>query len=309
MLHRPFYANFNVCPAKRAPENQSAGNPEDWFQSAGFRERGIHAASFDFFVDWQKKRVCDEVWIKRISDSDDIFAKTAEELRDAIAECDGRDDCNTLYQFFQYHNITQKYMLFRNFPQEYWEAGSERVIQLDLSQGKKGPACFLSVTDVQDQIARFRKTAVPIGRAGMKYAPSSLECFLSKKSFFWPGDCDMLLFDESKRVLAVVEFKKHTHWSRIPFADQKISNYVKRDLLKYKSLGLLRDKFQTKLFVLYYSVEPENDYILLEELTGPYYDLREAHIQRLDLPKKDDAASQARFAEAFLVFSGILPGK
>lgn len=305
MLSKPLHANYHCQTPIPSRENETSGNPEYWFRSEYFQNRGIYVASFDFFVNWKKNAVCDEVWIKRASDSDDIFTKTAKELRSSIAVCDGQDDCNRLYYFFKHHSITQKYMLFRDVPLTQWENGGERIVQLDLSQLTDDSISYLSVDDVQDQIKQLRQKSVPIGRNGLKYATSSLETYLSTQPYFWPGDCDILLYDEHYNVLAIIEIKKHTKSSKIAFEDQKISNYVNRDQLKYKSLGLLKAKFRTKLFVLYYSVEPEHDYILLEKLTGPYYDLRQDSIQRIALPKKNSNDSLEQFSEAFVKFTGI----
>lgn len=306
MLSKPHLCDYHYPIPKPARENEISGNPESWFRSESFLSRGIHVASFDFFVNWKERSVCNEVWIKRVSDSDDIFTKTAKELRDSISACDGKDDCNNLYSFFRHHGITQKYMLFRDIPLAQWETDSEHIVQLDLSLLSDDSISYLSVNDIQNQIKELRHKSVPIGKSGLKYATSSLETHLSHKPYFWPGDCDVLLYDKNNDVLAIVEIKKHTKSSKIDFQDQNISNYVDRDQLKYKSLGLLQSKFSTKLFVLYYSVEPEHDYILLEELTGPYYALQQKHIQRIALPQKDNSDSLEHFAELFLEFTGHL---
>ena len=305
MLSKPHLADYHYPIPKPARENETSGNPESWFRSEYFQNRGIYVASFDFFVNWKRNNVCDEVWIKRVSDSDDIFTQTAKELRDSISACDGQDDCNRLYYFFKHHGITQKYMLFRNVSLERWETGCEQIVQLDLTQLTDDSISYLSVDAVQNQIKDLRQNAVSIGKAGLKYATSSLEDYLSLQPYFWPGDCDVLLYDEHNNVLAIIEIKKHTHSSKIAFHDQNISNYIDRDRLKYQSLGLLQSKFHTRLFVLYYSVEPENDYILLEELTGEYYALRQKRIQRLPLPQTGNKDSLHQFAELFLDHTGI----
>ena len=305
MLSKPYLADYHHPIPKPARENETSGNPETWFRSQGFQNRGIRVASFDFFVNWKEPSVCNEVWIKRVSDSDDIFKKTAKELRDSISACDGKDDCNNLYSFFRHHGITQKYMVFRNIPLSSWGTNSERIVQLDLSLLTDDSISYLSVDDIQNQIKELRQTSVSIGKAGLIYATSSLETYLSRKPYFWPGDCDILLYDEQNNVLAIVEIKKHTKSSQIAFRDQNIANYIDRDRLKYQSLGLLQARFSTKLFVLYYSVEPEHDYIILEELTGEYCTLRQQSIHRIPLPQKDNIASLEQFAAFFLGITGI----
>lgn len=74
MLRKPILA-LAANRTRKAQINHVCGDPEEWFDSQPFRERNLYAASFDFFVDWESERVCDEVWIKRISDSDSIQEK------------------------------------------------------------------------------------------------------------------------------------------------------------------------------------------------------------------------------------------
>lgn len=88
MLQKPVLAlrkNRKILAA----ENPVCGDPENWFTDTAFVERGIHAASFDFFVNWEKHAVCDEIWIKRIITSDAVFSKNRTELRDEIVKLDG----------------------------------------------------------------------------------------------------------------------------------------------------------------------------------------------------------------------------
>ncbi len=67
MLRKPILA-LTSDRTKTAEKNNVCGAPEDWFDSEYFRRYSIYSASFDFFVDWSTDSVCDEVWIKRISD-------------------------------------------------------------------------------------------------------------------------------------------------------------------------------------------------------------------------------------------------
>ena len=131
MLIKPVLAS-TTDRMKKAPINDYCGDPEDWFDSQYFRKHGLYSASFDFFVNWENETVCDEVWIKRISDSDDIHNKTRTELLELISDCDGRDKFNKLYRFFAYQKVIEKYMLFRDVPEREWENGEERVVGVDL---------------------------------------------------------------------------------------------------------------------------------------------------------------------------------
>lgn len=67
MLSKPILA-LTSDRTHTAQVNDYCGDPEKWFDSKPFRDRKLYATSFDFFVDWETEQVCDEIWIKRISD-------------------------------------------------------------------------------------------------------------------------------------------------------------------------------------------------------------------------------------------------
>ncbi len=299
MLRKPILA-LRRDPSRRARENDICGDPAKWFDFPTFQEHKLYAASFDFFVDWQRERVCDEVWIKRISDSDDILHLEEEALIDLIADCDGRETCRRLYLFLARQKFAEKYMLFRDVPQERWESGEEKVVELDLSRYRRGSVSYYTAREIEDKIKALRKTPVPIGRAGLIYATSVLEGYLSERSYFWPGDVDTLLYDNYGGVKAVLEFKKHTASSRIAFQDQKITNYLERDIMKYKSLALLRDRFSTSLYVVYYPIPRDIRYIIVEKLEGAPDALYASERWEMALPVQRNFRSMQAFAERFL---------
>ena len=283
-----------------AQTNVICGNPEEWFDSDFFRGMGVYTASFDFFVNWENESICNEVWIKRISDSTDIQEVDEDRLIELISECDGRNKSQRLYHFLREQGMREKYMLFRDVPEIRWSRGEEWVVEFDLTRFRNGAISYLNANEIQDRIRQLRRTSVPIGNAGLIYSTSSLEGYLSRQPYFWPGDVDTVLFDRNNRVIAVVEFKKHTARSSIPFENQGIGNYLERDILKYKSLALLRDRFQTRLFVLYYPIPQDIDYIIVEELCGEPAALGQGLRVELALPQRNNADRMRAFAEDFM---------
>lgn len=299
MLRKPVLA-LTSDRTRMAQTNDYCGNPEDWFDSKPFCERNLYAASFDFFVDWETGRVCDEVWIKRISDSDTIYEQSETELLGLISECDGREKSNRLYRFMKYQRMREKYMLFRDVPEIQWKNRQEKVVELDMSKFRNGSVSQFDVYEIQKKISQLRRCPAPIGNAGLIYSTSSLEGYLSSQPYFWPGDADTVLFDENNDVAAIIEFKKHTANSRIPFEEQRITNYLNKDILKYKSLALLRDRFQTQLFVLYYPIPKNIDYVIIEKLDGAADALDASERYRLELPNYRSDDSIRAFANAFI---------
>lgn len=299
MLSKPVLA-LNSDRSRRAQENSYCGNPEEWFDSSFFREKGLYSASFDFFVNWENETICDEVWIKRISDSDRIQTQSESELLELISICDGKEKSNRLYQFLACQHMIEKYMIFRDVPEREWESGGERVVELDLSKYRHNSISYNNAEEIQEKIRTLRKVPASIGSAGLIYSTSYLEGYLSKKPFFWPGDADAVLFDGNNTVKAIIEFKKHTSNSRIPFEEQKIGNYLSKDILKYKSLGMLRDRFQTNLFVLYYPIPVDIRYVIIEKLSGEPDDLFASARYKLKLPNKSRPDHMRAFAEQFI---------
>ena len=300
MLRKPILA-LAADRTRKAQINHVCGDPEAWFDSQPFWERNLYAASFDFFVDWESEQVCDEVWIKRISDSDSIQEKSETELLRLISACDGEEKSNRIYLFLAAQGMKEKYMLFRDdVPEAQWESGQEKVVELDLSRYKENSVARYDAKEIQEKIRQLRKRPVPIGRAGLIYATSSLEGYLSRQPYFWPGDADTVIFDGKNEAAAILEFKKHTARSKIPFADQKITNYLQKDYLKYKSLALLRDRLHTDLFVLYYPIQKEIPYMIIEKLDGPADALFASERYEIPLPNYRKADQMRAFADQFI---------
>lgn len=299
MLRKPVLA-LTANRSRFAAENAVCGNPENWFLTETFKRKGIHAASFDFFVDWERKEVCDEVWIKRISDSADIFSLSKWELRDRIVQTDGENESRSLYYFLRTQGLKEKYMLFRDVPENVWEQGNEKIVELNLTDFSRNAVSYLSIDELQNKIRELRKRPAPIGNAGLIYSTSALESCLSKKPYFWPGDVDTVLYDAKNEAVAILEFKKHTARSRRPFEEQTLANYAEKDRLKYESLGLLRDKLRTELYIVYYPIPSDINYIWVERIQGGYDSLHTAARYRLQLPDIHDTGSLNLFAESFM---------
>lgn len=299
MLSKPTLAltSDRTCTAQ---VNDYCGDPEEWFDSKAFRVRNLYTVSFDFFVDWRTKHVCDEIWIKRISDTDTIHNQSEEELLELISDCDGKEKSNRIYRFMIYQQMIEKYMLFRDVPENLWANNQEKVVELDLSKLKNKSVSQFNASEIQKKISQLRCHPAPLGNSGLIYSTSSLEGYLSRQPYFWPGDVDTVLFDDNNNVVAIIEFKKHTANSRIPFKEQKLENYLAKDILKYQSLALLRDRFQTNLFVLYYPIPRDIDYIIVEKLEGMADKLFASERYELKLPNCRRNDQLEIFADRFI---------
>ena len=118
-------------------------------------------------------------------------------------------------------------------------------------------------------LVTYSGRAIRMGKP-LNYYETELEKILSMdttgNSAPFPGDCDLLLYDDNMRCKAVIEFKKRTSYgANISIANQTISNYMSHDRLKYKRLNILRDYLEyhddsdIPLLVVYYSVANDSD--------------------------------------------------
>lgn len=114
---------------------------------------------------------------------------------------------------------------------------------------------------------------IRVGRKGLRFGTSRLECYLSHTDAAWPGDADLVVYDagSSCQPTAIIELKKHTRHSTLPFLEQRLENYYpKPDGRKYDRLialaNHLSDRNVVPIFVLYYSTAPSVDYVILEKV-------------------------------------------
>ena len=304
MLRKPVLVNCqNGKPAK---QNDYCGDPASWFTTEHFIAKGLNALSFDYIVDWENNRCQDELWVKRIiCDDTDYSTLNKNEIAQKIIEVDGKSYPKKLLEFSNAHNLRLRYFLYRNIKQSDWGDLKNKIVSIDFSNYSHNNCIeiFNSET-IQKEINSLRRKSRKMGSKGLSYATSTLEGYLSDKIIIWPGDVDTLLVDAENKVKVIIEFKKHTSYSKIPFDHQKIENYRDIDVLKYRSLGLLRDRFNAPLppllIIIYYSTEPAEREIIIEILTGPYDKLAALKRLRLPLPKQGNINSLTTFCEQFL---------
>ena len=93
------------------------------------------------------------------------------------------------------------------------------------------------VSDLAVRIHKNTNRDSYLGKKGLKFSTSAIELFLSTSKSIYPGDCDALIFENSKPKV-IVEFKKHT--LRDPISEWTIDKFFKGpDNYKYLSLQSL----------------------------------------------------------------------
>lgn len=274
MLKKPYHAK---CTDRNivSKVNGISGEPEGWFDPSYMCTRNFYTLSFDFFVDWSINEVPNEIWLKRIVEENVQWPNlNGWELIRWIYNLDTQSYVDNLKNFCNVNGFESKYMLFRDIKVDDWSFNPQEIVKLDVNT--LGTNLY-TPSEIENQIYNLRKRTFNLD--GLYWSYSSLECWLSKRPNFWPGDLDNIIVEKSSdKPKAIMEYKKHT--MNTPLEDQTLMNYRNRDRRKYESLGLLRDRLtqidnRVKIFMIFYSTDSNIKSIKVEELDGPYNDLNE----------------------------------
>lgn len=265
-----------------------------WWE-AGNQVQGIYALSFDFFVDWSNDRLQRVAWLKRATALRlaELGPRTAEIQVPNALEHDAA--FNRLAGFCRANALDLSAMVFDD--QQDWSSDNSWLVHAWLAGSASNPtitAAARLLPALKAEIQRLSGGPVAVGRKGLGYGTSRLECALSHTEALWPGDVDLILADAASNVpFAIIELKKHTNRSSIKFADQKLSNYYPYpDGRKYNRLSLLASQLTSKpipIIALYYSTDLDEHDIVLELIEGSFCNLKGT--TRLKVPMRGLAPS------------------
>lgn len=126
-----------------------------------------------------------------------------------------------------------------------------------------------TVADLKRAIQKHSGGPVRVGRKGLTYGTSAVECYLSNSDAAFPGDADAVIVDNENRVRCVVEYKKHT--LQDPIGEHLMTRYFPiPDGRKYQRLAALANRYEyvlqqnVPLVVFYYSTK--QPFIRLQEI-------------------------------------------
>lgn len=299
MLIKPYHAkceNRNII----ARVNEISGEPEGWFDPTYMSQRNFYTLSFDFFVNWATNQVPNEIWLKRIVSQNVQWPNlNGQELYRGVCDLDTQLFVNNLRGFCDTNGFYGKYMLFRDLLVNEWSNNPREIVKLDVNSLNTN---LYSPSEIEEQIYNLRRQTFNLD--GLFWSYSSLECWLSKRPNFWPGDLDNIIVEQNThRPRAILEYKKHT--MRTPLNEQTLMNYRDRDRRKYESLGLFRDRLSdtnnvVKLFIIFYSTDRNVDYIKIEQLDGAYNNLNVINTYYLALPNISNRESIQQYCNAII---------
>ncbi|MER2510159.1 MAG: hypothetical protein ABTQ27_15585 [Amaricoccus sp.] len=232
---------------------------------------GMVAASFDFFVDWERRQLEGYAWVKRALPAGCKLPTSRRELEAAVAGDPAIRRCCRLAHG-QGNGVT---VAIFDDARDWSRSTGRDILMVNLPPD--GPMRMTPVTLAQLQAAIQLKSGGPmrIGSKGLVLSTTALEAHLSKTSAPWPGDADLVVFGAHDREpRCVIELKKHTEKSRLPFDAQRVENYAGPggpDQRKYDRLSLLAEQVSVgaplPLYTLYYSTERTQEDLRLERVT------------------------------------------
>lgn len=267
--------------------NPLFGDPLSWFDNSLLETQNLNKIQFDYFINWRNKTLQHEVWLKRLYKVHTSEKQTREAfapniLIQKISACDSPYfNTQNSINFLCSNGFSPKYMIIKdlNHPDEFkvnnQEIRNTVVTVLPVSINGIGNPQHLNLESLKDNIRTL--SGGPLDNDKQLYiSTSALESHLYSTPDKWPGDCDLLLFDNNYNCKAIIEFKKHN------ISTQNLNNHSiepwlhGKDSRKYKRLGILRDYFASRqgtmvpLVVFIYPTYENENRIKLEFLEGAW---------------------------------------
>ncbi len=292
-------------------KNLKSGHPEDWLSSNILSQLNLYGVSFDFFINWETKQLNNEIWIKGLL-IDDIT-----DINIFLKEMDSVFNFKTIKQIVQiFNSLADIYFIIIPDNQD-WKSNNSYLYKIKVNSFSKRSSFTINkitINNFIDDIKKLTKKSIRSGK-GLIYGTSLLECYLANNTDSpYPGDADMLLFNNENIPFLLLEFKKHTKETEIE--KQNLNNYYpKPDNLKYQRLSILKHTLEqrykkTLLFcVIYY---PTQQHILKWKIEEIKVNINNTNIELFSgksdtffLPKKDNYIQYKEVLQNIIKFYNI----
>lgn len=258
-----------------------SGGPQDWFADKVLAQHNLYGLSFDFFVNWTvtPPALSPVIWIKKVLSSKHDYPQVQRHLNTIMALELGDAYFQRLEALKKAHNLKIQFIIFHDHND--WVSTQSSLLIATFNGFRKGVFDFsaelISILDFQSVIQRHSGGPIRIGSKGLTFGTSNLECYLSRTNSLYPGDVDLIIFDEKHKPIALLEYKKHNLKS--PISNQQLANYYPRpDGKKYNRLAILRDYLAKSgatipLLVVYFPTRSAFTEGRLEVLKGTFENL------------------------------------
>lgn len=170
--------------------------------------------SFHFFVDWNHTppRIGRRVWLSRairFDSSEEYMSAGRAHVESALLDSESWRDYKALKLALERYALRPEVILLPELPAHeisdstrIWVCREADDATLDVRQH--------TVDDLKRVIRRESGGPVSVGKKGLSYGTSAIECYLSHTDSAYPGDVDCLIVDENNNAVCIIEHKKHT---------------------------------------------------------------------------------------------------
>lgn len=285
----------------------------------------LKSTTFDFFIKWNPNKSSGElnttIWLKRCLNVHDknlgINRKDINTIKNKLIENDSFDYISNNISFFEDNNLDAKYMIIKDKP----DGKTAYCKSFDIYENR--PLVFsypVSLSFSSSQLRSFTlsqlRTELITNSGGyfkinkpLNYSDTYLEYYLSKTAkntgATWPGDCDLLLYNNNNKCICILEFKKCTSYGNIPIENQSFINYYMKDRSKFMRLGILREYFSAiqghhvPLINVFYPTTNEK-LVKLEVINGNHKNLSVGNSCTIKIPDSSSNVDLNNFKKSLI---------
>lgn len=263
------------CDNRSAVTSPSV-NPLRWIERALTSD--MKSVSFHFFMNWNCNpvSVVGPLWLTRLvtaSNAGELTAASDSSVLAAFHDSGYENELRDIASLANQLSTTAACVLLGEM--ETRSLGNESPAWLVTLNGESKPPCDIeriTLAGLSQRIENIRRSSAALGRKGLTYGTSAIECWLSKTGNLYPGDCDCLIVKDG-RPAALLEMKKHTLTA--PISNNLAEQYYPiPDGRKYDSLFALKRRIEQAFgndlpfAVVYYATRFPAYRVQVLQLTG-----------------------------------------
>ena len=297
-----------------ASYNKRLGNFTYQYEEDILKENGLHAVSFNFFVLGNEEKsdgtLNPEIWMKREitirgNESISVGSKTFDHH---FWTSENPKEVQRNLAFFQRHQLHSSYMLIKDLHGEFELSNQSYVaIQIQVDAQNQLKKDIITLDRMEKLLIAHSNGKFRIKKP-LSWYETDLEHVLAIRSgetgALFPGDCDMILYDDDFRCRYILEFKKCTERGNVLVKDQSFLTYIKNDRSKYLRLHILRrhlEKVEGRkipLITVFYPTTAE-DVIKLESIDAQLRPGKAVTYQMEATPRKNQQKLLRKIRENF----------
>ncbi|TBO42246.1 hypothetical protein [Pedobacter kyonggii] len=262
-------ANRNILPKN----NEISGSPEEWFSNDLLSAQKILGMNLDFFVNWSStpNELTPVIWIKQVLSPNVRYQDFLVDPKAQLVARFGRVYLQSLSKFTNTCGLEASFVIIDD--EQDWTSDTSEICLVKLIGTDDFTPQLITIGIFKGLIKQYSGGPVNIGKKGLIYGTTNLECMLSHTDSLYPGDMDLLLLDDNSVPLAILEFKKHNLSADV--SAQTLSKYYPMpDGRKYDRLAIFREYIlkssgtNIPIIVVFYTTYATGEYFRVEVLTG-----------------------------------------